>query len=421
MRLSGGSGPFEGRLEINYNGTWGTVCDDNFDTNAAAVVCRMLNFPTQGALQEGSAFFKPGTGQIWLDDIDCNGKETDIALCGHRGWGRTSCDHNEDVSVICAGSSQRQNVIVRLSGGASSSEGRVEVFHNNAWGTVCDDDFDTKAAAVVCRMLGLPSSGAQPRPKAYYGSGNGIIWLDNVRCTGTETSIGYCNANPWGNNDCDHNEDVGVLCDTGTVGLECYECQSSSADSCSLDTKIQCSGLCFYALATSDRQPTTYARGCIIAGPTMVGCDDTLQTKSGISSNQRTCYCIENRCNDKTIDHVNYVSITNIQCYDCRGVQCSSPNIVTCNGACVIAIDIYGTVVKSCESQYYDHEMLSKFTGCIINELNDIRSEEYKCYGDLCNSDARPPCNFTIGVSNVAVKNVSSFTFLFAIVVMFKF
>lgn len=37
------------------------------------------------------------------------------------------------------------------------------------------------------------------------------------------------------------------------MGLECYECQSSSADSCSLDTKIQCSGLCFYALATSGK------------------------------------------------------------------------------------------------------------------------------------------------------------------------
>jgi hypothetical protein len=56
------------------------------------------------------------------------------------------------------------------------------------------------------------SSGAQPE---LYGSGNGTIWLDNVRCTGNETSIVECNANPRGDNDCSHHEDVGVFCAEG--------------------------------------------------------------------------------------------------------------------------------------------------------------------------------------------------------------
>jgi hypothetical protein len=60
-------------------------------------------FYRQGALAKGSAYFGRGTGQIWLDDMNCMGNETDLAYCGHRGWGNTNCNHGEDVSVICMG------------------------------------------------------------------------------------------------------------------------------------------------------------------------------------------------------------------------------------------------------------------------------------------------------------------------------
>ena len=50
---------------------------------------------------------------------------------------------------------------IRLVGGAASSEGRVEVFHNNKWGTVCDAHFDYRAARVVCNILELPRLGLQ--------------------------------------------------------------------------------------------------------------------------------------------------------------------------------------------------------------------------------------------------------------------
>ena len=47
-----------------------------------------------------------------------------------------------------------RTVSVRLTNGPSEQEGRLEVFYNGEWGTVCDDDFDTNDAKVFCRMLG---------------------------------------------------------------------------------------------------------------------------------------------------------------------------------------------------------------------------------------------------------------------------
>ena len=49
------------------------------------------------------------------------------------------------------------NVQVRLAGSSKSNEGQVEVSYYGVWGTICDDRWSHEDAAVVCRMLGLPS------------------------------------------------------------------------------------------------------------------------------------------------------------------------------------------------------------------------------------------------------------------------
>ena len=100
---------------------------------------------------------------------------------------------------------------IRLVGGATDNEGRVEVYHNGAWGTVCDDRWDINDANVVCRQLGY-SRATFARENSAFGQGSGPIYYDEVACTGTESRLADCDHNGIGINDCGHSEDAGVVC-----------------------------------------------------------------------------------------------------------------------------------------------------------------------------------------------------------------
>ena len=97
----GGNSYNEGRVEVNYNGEWGTVCDDGWDDTDAGVVCRQLGFGSSGTAI-GSVGFGQGSGPIWLDSVTCTGNESTLASCGHLGVGVTrNCDHSDDAGVKC--------------------------------------------------------------------------------------------------------------------------------------------------------------------------------------------------------------------------------------------------------------------------------------------------------------------------------
>ena len=108
--------------------------------------------------------------------------------------------------------------LIRLVDGAGEHEGRVEVFHAGAWGTVCDDYWTKVEADVACRMAGYSEGSVDDAGRflrAHFGEGTGPIWLDDLQCRGDEENLFDCpraRSPAVGEHNCRHSEDAGVRC-----------------------------------------------------------------------------------------------------------------------------------------------------------------------------------------------------------------
>ena len=204
VRLNGGRDRREGRLEVFYNGSWGSVCSDGFNDAASRVVCNMLGFGDIGRPTRNSYGY--GHRLKWLNSVWCMGTEVSMVDCRY-DWSVTNCSGGEEQAVSCL-----PDDAVALVGGESPREGRLEIYHNGTWGTVCDDGFTDAAARVVCHALGFGYVGREEKKIEIYGVGEGQIWLDDVQCTGTESHVGECSHKGWGVHNCGHHEDVAVSC-----------------------------------------------------------------------------------------------------------------------------------------------------------------------------------------------------------------
>ncbi|XP_069783116.1 scavenger receptor cysteine-rich type 1 protein M130-like isoform X2 [Narcine bancroftii] len=104
-----------------------------------------------------------------------------------------------------------QDLKVRLVNGTDRCSGRVEVHYNGSWGTVCDDYWDMPDVVVVCYQLGCGFA-SKAQGLARHGQGSEKIWLDDVQCLGSESSLGECSYKPMGKHNCNHREDASAVC-----------------------------------------------------------------------------------------------------------------------------------------------------------------------------------------------------------------
>ncbi|XP_059361026.1 deleted in malignant brain tumors 1 protein-like [Carassius carassius] len=204
VRLVGGS-PCSGRLEILHNQTWMSVCDAVFDQQDAEVVCRELDCgaPVQVL---GAAAFDKGDTQMWTQEIQCSGNESQIHLCPTSPSHENNCSHDKDVGLMCA-----DNVNVRLVGGHSRCAGRVEVLHRGQWGKVCSFGWDMADAAVVCRELDCGEP-VDALGDDHFGPGLETICMSIAMCTGSESTLKKCGSLGQVGQGCDPYGDAGVIC-----------------------------------------------------------------------------------------------------------------------------------------------------------------------------------------------------------------
>ncbi|XP_070221235.1 T-cell differentiation antigen CD6 isoform X7 [Bos mutus] len=215
VRLVNGSTRCEGTVEVWFQQSWQPVCGALWELDASHALCSSLDCgrahplelpvlqtpepPTWAAA--GNASWAPNTTSVLAPAVQCSGPEWLSCKvverdCRSDEWpAQVNCTDKRDLKLV---------------GGGSPCEGRVEMLEHGQWGSVCDDTWDLEDAHVVCRQLGCGWA-VQALPGLHFAPGQGRIHWDQVNCTGLETYLWHCPGLP-GNGYCGHKEDAGVVC-----------------------------------------------------------------------------------------------------------------------------------------------------------------------------------------------------------------
>ncbi|XP_078520260.1 scavenger receptor cysteine-rich type 1 protein M130-like [Lissotriton helveticus] len=180
LRLADGSSRCAGRVEVQYLGKWGTVCQNGWVEESSRTVCKELGCGDAGRSAESVSIFGEGVDTIWFTKVACKNYERFLWECDH-SFQTQGCTHSMDKGVVC-----QRHVDLQLKGGSCSGQLEVMTF-NGQWRPVRNTtDWDDNTADVACRQLHCGDSVG-----AYFEEGK-VDPRISFHCRGNESSLTDC-------------------------------------------------------------------------------------------------------------------------------------------------------------------------------------------------------------------------------------
>ncbi|XP_049332926.1 scavenger receptor cysteine-rich type 1 protein M130-like isoform X6 [Astyanax mexicanus] len=348
---------YSGRVEVLHGESWFTVCDADFNQQDAEVVCRELGCGSPVEVL-GAAAFGKGKGQVWSEELQCRGDESEITLCPITSSHKYNCSHGNDVGLVCSGHTQ-----ARLMNGSDSCSGRVELQYLSEWGTVCDVSWDMRAASVLCAQLKCGSAVAV-LGSDWFGEGSGRIWADVFDCQGNETHLLKCPISSWSRTACSHKQDVGLICSGSSLASHEGGVRLSGGMECEGEVEV------FFRQDWRRVLLDSWSESEASVVCRQLGCGSVLNTSSSSSSSPEHSYmCVTGFNCSGSEAHLR-------NCSSSQAVNCSSTVqlYITCSGYSFIRlVGSWGDCAGRLEVFH------SGSWGTVSDELWDIEDAQVVC------------------------------------------
>ncbi|XP_049334600.1 scavenger receptor cysteine-rich type 1 protein M130 isoform X6 [Astyanax mexicanus] len=376
-RLADGPHVCSGRVEVFHGASWFTVCDADFVQQDAEVVCRELGCGSPVEIL-GAAAFGKGKGQVWSEELQCRGDESEITLCPITSSHKYNCSHGHTQA--------------RLMNGSDSCSGRVELQYLSEWGTVCDVSWDMRAASVLCAQLKCGSAVAV-LGSDWFGEGSGRIWADVFDCQGNETHLLKCPISSWSRTACSHKQDVGLICSGSSLASHEGGVRLSGGMECEGEVEV------FFRQEWRRVLLDSWSESEASVVCRQLGCGSVLNTSSSSSSSPEHSYvCVTGFNCSGSEAHLR-------NCSSSQAVNCSSTEqiYITCSGYSFIRLVGSGGDCAGRLEVFH-----SGSWGTVSDELWDIEDAQVVCRQLQCGValSAPVPARFGSGTGPIWLNEV---------------